>query len=262
MERRAEVPVDSTSDEPYFWIEPAVATRLEAEAVSNSSPHIDLVATLLATVIDSEFFEKPIVEDQVFFSATGRETFGLPRFSGQASLTVKRGLANLDIDRLEELLAAADSIPSRHHHWLKGVKHRFLNGTRETDPWKRFLWNYLALEILTHKLAGEFYESLGRELSLRLGPDLYLEGNNLPISELLWAKERLPVTAKFTILALKLFPESATDDVESFKTCKEARDALSHGSLTDTERLPTNRVRSLLERYIAAAVRFKIMGSS
>jgi hypothetical protein len=75
------------------------------------------------------------------------------------------------------------------------------------------------------------------------------------LSELVWVKERAPLAAKFAIVAIVLFPTTATDEVKAFRRLKRARDELAHGALREEGDLPVGEVTDLLGRCVAAAVR-------
>ena len=152
---------------------------------------------------------------------------------------------------LDQLLRGVGSARRGTHSWLQSASYWYLAALREKDPWKRFQWSWLSLEILTHKLGERLHADVVQSLRLAgaggdTGPG--------PIPELIWERNRLPLKAKFTIAALGLHQEDAQGDVARFADAKKFRDALSHGDLRDEGQLPTPAVRELLYKYLAAAV--------
>jgi hypothetical protein len=122
----------------------------------------------------------------------------------------------------------------------------------ERDPWKRFLWSFIALEVLTHKL----YEHVRDDIVGRLG--LRTETGQIehafPIEEMLWKPDRAPVASKFAMVADALFPDSAVDDATTFRDLKKARDRLSHGASRNEAEVPASQAFELLQKYVTGAV--------
>ena len=81
LERRVSVADGSVADRRYLWLDFGEAMRLESELLTYARPQIDLLATCVSTVLGKIFFHVVALEDRVFFSAPGRESFGLPEFS-------------------------------------------------------------------------------------------------------------------------------------------------------------------------------------
>jgi hypothetical protein len=257
IQRTTAVANDALLDHRYFWLDPEEAGRLEEEFGSRAFPEIDLLAVYVSTVVDLQMFERVIVDDVVYFSSPGRETFGLSRGSSSAELSVDHPMESLDIGELNRLLTAIRAAPRQRPKWLADVANWYLSAAREEDQLKRFLWYFFGLEILTQKLAPELYGAVTTDLGIKLDDGTYQEGGDLPIAQLLGERGRLTLVSKFTIIAMKLLPTDATADVQQFKDLKAARDAFAHGDLSQVNNLTTHRARTLLGRYIAAALRFK-----
>jgi hypothetical protein len=228
VEREIDLPEAFVGDSKYLWVEERKAMELETDFRSHASPHLDLLATCASTIIDSGFFEEVIVNDRVFFCAPGRESFGLPEFSvGAIGVVIKAPLESLALTEVERRLHAAAKLPGDKRQRLHTVARWHLAAIAEHDPWKRFFWSFLALEVLTHKLFA---------------------AKGTP------TKGKMELADKFNLVALWLFPDRAASDLADFRRAKKARDNLAHGELSDVRELPIGAVRSLLERYLDRAV--------
>ena len=258
VEREVDVTNADIANSEFLWLNLEKSLEKDKEFESYASQHIDLLATYASTIIEPTFFEKVVIDDHVFFSAAGRESFGLPCFSSSGNFSTTRSMESLNSEKLKQLLQNVAVLPQNRHQWLNTIKHWRLTAIREKDPWKRFLWNFLALEVLTHELADMLYAEVISNLCLRVRGQSDIESGPIPISELVRDKKRLPLRAKFAIVALGLFPDSATADVEDFIKAKDARDKLSHGALKEAAELPISTVSALLEKYLAGAVKFQL----
>jgi hypothetical protein len=129
------------------------------------------------------------------------------------------------------------------------VRHWLLEARAERDPWKKFLWSFLALEILARKAGKALYpEMLGR-LNMAAVPEAGASG----IIELIPPHDRQTLVGCFATMSLVLSPTTAGDDIASFKKVKQFRDAMAHGSLRAQADLPVTETDSLLQRYFQLA---------
>jgi hypothetical protein len=124
----------------------------------------------------------------------------------------------------------------------------------ETDPWKKFLFTFIGLEILTHKLFDQFRDPLVERLRLASSKD-EIETASLPLAELILEPSRAPLRARFALVAIELYPETAADDTRRFAEAKTARDELAHGSLQSEAQLPIGMIEELFKRYLDGALK-------
>jgi len=259
VERDIDLQEGFVPDRKYLWVEVAKAMELETDLRSYASPHLDVLATCISTVIDSAFFEEVIVDDRVFFSALDRESFGLPSFSVRAAgLIIKRPLELLTLTELERRLHAAAKLPGGKRQRLDTVARWHLAAIAEHDPWKRFFWSFLALEVLTHKLFAALYSRVKRNVDLRPTAQTDPDPLALALPHLIRPEGDLYLRDRFQVVALCLFPDGADSDLKDFEKAKKARDDLAHGKLREVRELPIATVRSLLERYLDAGVQYQI----
>jgi len=254
LERLANVAGGSVANRRYLWLDVGEATRLETELLAYARPYIDLLATGLTTLLDWTFFEEVTLEDRVFFSVPGHESFGLPELSVSASASVIKSGGSLDVGRLRQLLQGVASLPQSERLWLSSANHWHLAALRERDPWKRFLWSFLAMEILTNKLAAKLYDEVIRKLRVEGKEDGAVEP--ALVADVLVPKKKLSLVGNFAIVALAIFPDSAMEDVEAFRKVNTARNRLAHGDLKEERDLATPTLLGLLQRYMAAAMQF------
>lgn len=257
LERVTNVADGSVANRNYLWLDVREATRLQTELLAYARPYIDLLATGLTTLIDWTFFEEVVLDDRVFFSAPSRESFGLPAFSvSAAAIVVRNTWESLGVERLQQVLQDVANLPAPRRQWLETARHWHLTAIREKDPWKQFLWSFLALEILTHKLADALYDDVAARLRLEGNAHGALKTAAIP--EVVVPKKQLALAGRFAIVALGLFADSATKDLGDFHKVKSARDSVSHGDVREEGQLPISTVRALVQKYMAGALEFEL----
>lgn len=239
-------------DETQF-VFPRNAFDLADEAGKHAKRPLDLLTTVAASVVDQRVFSDLVLDNRVLLFATGRRAAGVPVLTaGAIEAQVTRGDESLQklatrvalLERLQpRRLAGAD--------WLVAVAHGRVQALNERDPWKQFQWAFTALEILTHKLFAKFRANV----ISRLRVDGIDEVTSLPADALLPPRERTPLQARFAVVAIALFPETAGEDTSRFEALKSARDALAHGLVQDEAELPVSGTLGLLGKYVDGAIK-------
>jgi hypothetical protein len=94
----------------------------------------------------------------------------------------------------------------------------------------------VALEVLTNELLGHLQRPA--------------------LEALRTAGTKIPLAARFALVANELSPETAASDIATFRRLKTARDDFAHGRrrLGDQDP-PVDAIRELLPRYLTAASR-------
>ena len=216
---------------------------------------MDLLAAVASAFVDESLFRELVLDDRVYLFAEGRRPAGVPVFSGSAEGQLTRtGEALEQLDRDIEALGKLDVRRASQATWLARAAHWRMQALLELDPWKKFLWSFTALEVLSHKIGDQYWSHVVERLQWD-GDDNPASARLEALSELVWVKERAPLAAKFAIVAIVLFPTTATDEVKAFRRLKRARDELAHGALREEGDLPVGEVTDLLGRCVAAAVR-------
>lgn len=231
------------------------AFELESEALRVGREALDLLCAVVSTIVEPRLFRTLARDDRVLFYAEGRRPAGVPVITpGGIDLLVTAGEESVaKLGRRLSVLGAVDLRVATQEAWLTRISHWRVQVLTETDPWKRFLWSAVGLEILTQKLYERFREQIVQRLRLE-GSEGIIE-SPLPIPELVWADDRTPLLARFAYVAMALFPQSATADTDRFRTVKRARDRLAHGSLREEDELPLSEVVDLFEKYLAGALK-------
>jgi len=252
IEREIEVDDSKRTQIRLIWLEHTIAVELKDSFLAYVQPHFDVLTTHLSASLGFSFFENLVMSDRVFFLSEGCPAFGFPESSTTMVLGVGQ-TAPPDLTALKARLRPALSLST--NSWLRTAQHWHLVALSEHDPIKAFLWSFLALEILTHKLRSRFYRRVVQNLRLQTnggGDVLTVEE---AIGEIVWRQDRLPLEAEFAIAAMALFPGDANADLAQFDVAKKARDNLAHGTATDLAALPLRSTRQLLEKYLAATIR-------
>lgn len=250
--------IDDSTVNPgaFLWVDPrsldTVASGFRSQAVKN----LNFLAVYAATEMDSIFLEEVLIEDQIFVLAQDRDALPWPFFTaGGGTATASVGRAALDVNRLDVVLDAAASMSSQQHSWLEPISYWYLRALRERDPWKQFVWGFTTLEILCNKLWDTHYDNVLGNISFSAQGSATGASPGSAISKLVWPKDpgRVPLSAKFALLALALTPDTASADSDQFTAVKKVRDKITHGEIFPEDQLPRAQCRALLDRYIGLA---------
>jgi hypothetical protein len=245
ISHEAEVAPELLKTRNYVWLDSGEAMRIERAERPVAIEAFDAVAASLASVLREECFESIVLPDQTYFAMPGRETFRLPQFSvGTVRVSMQGG--TIDVEAVARALEASRALA----HALGSVASWRMAAMGERDPWKRFDWTFLALEILVHRMASRLYGTVVASLRSQVGERVLV----VPGQSLLQPLERLALSARFAVVALALRPEFAEADVERFRVVKKARDEMSHGAIHDPADLPIQPAADLLALYLNAAL--------
>jgi hypothetical protein len=170
-----------------------------------------------------------------------------------------RGTANRDIrsfpldaikDRLASLDARRQDWQAFAHatHWYEAMR-----GERD-DPLRRYLWAFVALEVLTNVLYARLYEPAVSTLNLTA-----IDGSSPPRSvahsALVRTKKQLHLVECFAVVAGYLSPKTAREDVSQFRKAYKARNDIAHGNQRLTAlTFPSKALEGLLNRYVELAL--------
>lgn len=255
LSRVVEVPDELVTDTDFAFVHPR--SGLPDEFVAYAKSHIDAVVTIASTIIDPRVFGEVVLDDRVLIFIEDKRPGGFPVMRGSASLSVTRGGESVDqLQRRIDLLRGTD-LSELASSGLASVAHWRVQALRETDPWKRFSWTFLGLEMLTHKLSVRLRQTFLDRLALKDAGDQPIDGE-LPLDEVVWRPERMPLKARFAVVASILFPDSAREDTETFGELKDARDGVAHGTVRSESELPNSACETLFEKYLAGAIKHVI----
>lgn len=194
-----------------------------------AAPCINYIASIISTVVGTEFFEDVLFDEVLFSGANGIVT-RLPElqdFKMSGRMSVSSPIESLDLHGLRALLTSERLQRYAKNGWLDSVVYWHSATLNERDHWKAFQYAFLSLEILIHKVNKRLYSNVRDSFAFKQRDGELLFG--LPMADLFGSEDRLPLLAKFCVMSLGLSPSTAEADVRAFKNAKEARDRFSHG---------------------------------
>jgi hypothetical protein len=253
IEREVEIRAAQPGLPDLIWVESEdVEPLLETFKDEFAAPLNVLAAAVEDGLGLPGLFERVVLEDHLDFFEHDRPPLSMPMLEGQAgSINIKKGAGEAVLSHLTQRVATLGP------KWpaLKGLEraiHWYLAALNTSDTWNRFQWAFLALEILTHKLAPTHYSDVCERLAFEPG-----DGERIVAASfggLVPPIQRLPLDPRFTIVALALSPSTAERDIAVFAQVKQARDDLAHGQITDPGYLPDSAALDLIRRYLHLAL--------
>ena len=256
----ADMPLDiAVLDGPrYQWVD-IRETEVDDAFREESSATLDAVAAVLGDVLGRGYLNRRVIPDFTLYMLPGRTPCLVPRLSGSGTATVGRGMESFPADALTGRLEALRNLPAADLGSLQRAMSWLHAGMLTEDPWRRFQSAWFALELITHRLSRLYRPRVVDRLSGVGGPPV------LPsqiVEAMLWEPKRMPLAARFAIAASYLSPDTVEADVLEFRRLKQVRDAMSHGSVADTDALPTAAVEELAGRYLRLALQAISRGDS
>jgi hypothetical protein len=228
----------------------SVASLLEVEQLSSDfavavSDHVDLVMATIEAEAGLALTVPVVVRDRPFVVVDGRAPFAMPTFMPlPISVSVGRSRESLPLDRIEQGVAhLRDHLPdyvrramSRAYGWL-------VMSLSDDDELRASLFAYVGIEGLAASLRSHAQPFAIGLLRSTVSPDL-------PIEELLWPR---PVDAddkpnssavfELAIIVTALSPETAADDVATFKRLQKERLRIAHGTDHKLDHFPHSECR-------------------
>lgn len=255
VERNVDVEESYITDNQFIWLDLETAFRLEKESLSYAADHIDRLAVGVSLSLGHAVIEDIVLMDRVFFLSPDREPFGLPQFHvGSATLAIQHRATGLEVVELTKALQSLMPIAERRHRELGRVLRWYLDSAQQRDRWKQFLWSFLGLEMLTHRLFSEVYEALVADIDLASHDSAQRGSRAVALSMIVPQRTRVPLKSRFAMVALALFPAEASSDASTFASILDARNALAHGDIVDPAQLPARKTQELLRKYLAKAL--------
>lgn len=231
-ERFEDVPDDEWLDLPLVWVSPRVTEGLAVDAREATGRGIDALAALIGSTLPNAITGGPAV-DRVFLRAPGRQAFPLLTISALPPSVHTSSPEPIDVTSLGSSISRFRPALGR----LQTVLYWWARSIEEDDNWRRYQFQFLALEVLANKFKREDGDlAVVRRRGLRP------------------ANERHTLAEKFAIMAQSLAPATANDDIAQFAMLKKKRDLMSHGQLAVGAQLPTDVAGRLLSRYMAGVL--------
>lgn len=232
----------------YLWLDPSVGDKFEDEFKVQATEHLNLLTAMTSVFAPWPLLEKLLVDNRVYFSRPDRCTIRFPRVTlVSAELSVRWASAPGWCDELRAALHAFPNLTEDQRGEIMTAIRWHVASITEDDEWKRFLWGFLGLEILSKKLSKRLYESLPAEE--REVIDKAFRGSNKPNAP------RLSLRGAFATLSRSYFPESASEHELEFRHLNKVRNDLAHGDIDLRYKPPTQEASNLLRNYLSAALR-------
>jgi hypothetical protein len=250
IDRPIDLPDDGRRDSE-LWYDPDRLEPFDTALRADADEAFDMLAVHLAPILNPTLFARKAMRgDRFIFKAENRVPLFYPRLTTSANVSVGKSKDSFPAADLEQRLASLSGRTSQSLSWLRRAMRWYASALTTGDRWRRFQALWLTLELLSHKLAERYRESVVLELAARP------RGNTLDssvVSRLTWDPSRMPLASKFAIAAIALNPEASAGDVAVFARIKKARDDLSHGEIVKEGELPLADAEALAARYVHLA---------
>ncbi|MFI7209826.1 hypothetical protein ACIBP4_07460 [Micromonospora maritima] len=246
----------------YFWYDLGSAEQVLQESYSGGVEAAQaILASLLPQMGESQLFHNWKTPLR-WLEVDGARRCLIPTFSAHAGAVVRRASSEGLIQRL-----AAVSVPQALTPDIKrrlGTIGRWHTAAAaEDDPFRRFLWHFAGLEVVSKAVSVA-----GRSvLSALLSYGSAAAGTELVIRELLWPSQddgRDPnrnLVFSFSAMAVLLSPHTAAVDLQAFRTIARYRNQI-HGGALDPAAAPLREIIDLWRRYSPLAAEFLISPGS
>ena len=223
-----------------FVVEINGESKLELQKIIN--PTISSLIFSLSTVLGETISVHEVCKSTVFFRPDRKPVYPLIVEGRPVGVSVSSSLTKDDQLDVERYFESILDVPELHR-----VIRLYLTSLQsEGDTLRSFLASWSALEIFVSKIFSVYVVEWFNSLSQNYPISAY--GAFLGrISEVMKDKYRL--SDKFSILAVRLSPDEADNDLKKFNEAKELRDKLLHAGEIKEDHLPVNLVQSLLIKY-------------
>jgi hypothetical protein len=246
LERTVELDFERVED-----AKPEQLERVENDVRRDAENAFEMI--IASVVLPLAIWPLTRTRDRIYLTVEGRErVLFMPRFDMQASGVVIRAMENFPLQVLKDRLSDLEQHGRTWRTRLATAAYWYAAMLETDDDWKRFYWGFVGLEVLVSKLAAHVrQDALG---ALRMTGE---ERESVPqavLAELVWEQQRMPLASRFALVASYLSPGTAEQDTSEFRRAQDVRDKLSHGERVGANRLPTDAVRDLLQRYYELAL--------
>jgi hypothetical protein len=253
VERNIEVDSSYLFKSEYLWIDWSKAEKIGQEFSEYTKPFLDILATYSSTIVEPGFFAKVIL-DRVFFFSSEHPPMGSPEFSLISEGSQQIPLERLDVGILNKLFVELCGMSPADREWILTPIHWYLESLKEKDPWKKFLWSFWALEVLSKKYIDKYHGKFSKASDVPEETQSKLQRVGMDFEALKKEERYLPLSGKFGIMALDLSPDTAEADIKEFIDLNEKRSKLSHGGIKDSSMLPIEPILRYLKKYVSKVI--------
>jgi len=216
------------------------APRMQIREVSRSI--FSALVLSLALVVEHPLKIDRYCDSVVFNRDDGKKVFAMV-LDASGSVTVATSFPN----RAAEAVGKMFRIMARLNDLTRVLKLFTASLESAEDRLRSFQAGWAALEIFVNKVFSQYEEEFFTEL----------ESDDLPKAHSSYItrirtvmNDKYRLTDRFSLIASRLAPEHADEDVDRFIAAKKSRDALAHGQNEDEASLPVDTVQELLKRYL------------
>jgi hypothetical protein len=137
--------------------------------------------------------------------------------------------------------------------WLGNIAHWRSSMMIERDPWKKFYFGFICLEMLIHKSFKNILSQNQFDVIMNSESQHFNKTVKMPFEGFVPTESdcrKLPLMMKFTLVSGVLNPKSCRADIAAFKDCKDFRDKMSHEGIYKRDKLPIEKLEALLDFYL------------
>jgi hypothetical protein len=203
---------------------------------------ITAVLNAIILISNSVFKIEKLNNAIVFISSDNELYFPYNISAGIVSAYISKPL---NPDQIEEIWKTYNKLESDVS--LESIQRLNEDSTLTNDRLRSFLFAWMALEIFIHKVFS-IYESKIFSMVLKENQAEIRRKFIERIKEVMKDKYRL--ADKFSAISVLLSPSTSEVDLQIFKDVKKIRDSFTHSGLIDEDELPTEKIRSILNKYL------------
>lgn len=243
-----EVSASEESDTGRIWWDWVAAEPAFDRFAEEARQVLDAATVHLGSLITPGCLDRRIDQKNlIVILREGKKLSTIPKITGSANASLVKAVSNFPTDAIQERFGRLGASVWSDHRWLDRPIQWYSLSLLAEDRRREFQTVWLALEILVNKAARRYRSEILE--GLKVG-----DADGDTVVELLSSEERSSLVQRFAVMALKLSPETADEDLAEFRLAKKGRDAITHGVHDDPDQLPIAEARILCRRYIDLAL--------
>lgn len=231
-----------------------IAKKIKDEKYEYFNLILNRLTSYILTSIGEDFFSNIIAEDSYFF-VNDKVLFEYDScLAIGTSLIINPAEDSPDIDLIKKSLEKLKKYSENKHKMIDSCRYWYLQSLLEIDKWKKFIWGFLAFEILINKLFKLQYKTFTSIIETKMSENDDNSDHYGIFTEIINDTNRLNLKQKFAIISYTLSPANAKEDISNFKLVKKQRDQIAHGAIKDAKQLNLNLLFTLLAKYFHYAL--------
>ena len=179
----------------------------------------------------------------IFYRDDGKKVFAKALTMGKVSATISSPYQESNQEKVNNTFRTFSRLDD-----LSRVLRLLITSIEEVNnQLEAFLAGWAGLEIFISKVFSQYEGAFFGDLNKAERSEAHSQFV-VRIRDVMKDKYRL--TDRFALIASKLAPDQADEDVEQFKAVKKVRDDLYHGQDIDDQELPISMLHTLLIKYL------------